>query len=121
MKYGYARVSTDDQNPALQLAALKAGRMQNRFKDEGSRERRPNVLLCSDGCRRPEARWFGICGLLTLDKMYHFVDTDRDDRPVGAGLKGFRKQELSTKCAPSAQATFRRRPSTTGIAIGAGS
>jgi len=23
MKYGYARVSTDDQNPALQLAALK--------------------------------------------------------------------------------------------------
>jgi hypothetical protein len=25
MKYGYARVSTDDQNPALQLAALKKG------------------------------------------------------------------------------------------------
>jgi DNA invertase Pin-like site-specific DNA recombinase len=23
MKYGYARVSTDDQTPALQLAALK--------------------------------------------------------------------------------------------------
>jgi Resolvase, N terminal domain len=23
MKYGYARVSTEDQNPALQLAALK--------------------------------------------------------------------------------------------------
>ena len=23
MKYGYARVSTDEQNPALQLAALK--------------------------------------------------------------------------------------------------
>jgi len=23
MKYGYARVSTDDQNPALQLAALE--------------------------------------------------------------------------------------------------
>ena len=32
MKYGYARVSTDDQNPALQLAALKAGRMQNRVQ-----------------------------------------------------------------------------------------
>lgn len=25
MKYGYARVWTDDQNPALQLAALKKG------------------------------------------------------------------------------------------------
>jgi DNA invertase Pin-like site-specific DNA recombinase len=23
MKYGYARVSTEDQNPALQIAALK--------------------------------------------------------------------------------------------------
>jgi len=32
MKYGYARVSTDDQNPALQLAAFGARRMQNRVQ-----------------------------------------------------------------------------------------
>ncbi|MGH9444347.1 MAG: hypothetical protein ACRD3O_01195 [Terriglobia bacterium] len=28
MKYAYARVSTDDQNPALQLAALKRAGIQ---------------------------------------------------------------------------------------------
>ena len=35
MKYGYARVSTDDQNPALQLAALKKAGCKTVFKDEG--------------------------------------------------------------------------------------
>src|ERR1700694_4424788 len=35
MKYGYARVSTDDQNPDLQLAALKKAGCQTVFKDEG--------------------------------------------------------------------------------------
>jgi len=35
MKYGYARVSTDDQNPALQLAALKKAGCKTLFKDEG--------------------------------------------------------------------------------------
>jgi DNA invertase Pin-like site-specific DNA recombinase len=35
MKYGYARVSTDDQPPALQLAALKKAGCKTVFKDEG--------------------------------------------------------------------------------------
>jgi DNA invertase Pin-like site-specific DNA recombinase len=35
MKYGYCRVSTDDQNPALQLAALKKAGCKTIFKDEG--------------------------------------------------------------------------------------
>jgi DNA invertase Pin-like site-specific DNA recombinase len=35
MKYGYARVSTDDQNPLLQLAALKRSGCKSVFKDEG--------------------------------------------------------------------------------------
>jgi len=35
MKYCYARVSTDDQNPALQLAALKSAGCQTVFKDDG--------------------------------------------------------------------------------------
>ncbi len=35
MKYGYARVSTEDQNPALQLVALQRAGCKTVFKDEG--------------------------------------------------------------------------------------
>jgi DNA invertase Pin-like site-specific DNA recombinase len=35
MKYGYAHVSTDDQNPAFQLAALKKAGCTTAFKDDG--------------------------------------------------------------------------------------
>ena len=35
MKYGYARVSTDDQSTALQLAALKRAGCKTLFKHEG--------------------------------------------------------------------------------------
>jgi len=48
-KFGYARVSTDDQTPALQLAALtKAGR-KTVFKDDGlsgATTKRPALLRC---------------------------------------------------------------------------
>ena len=37
MKYGYARVSTEDQNPAMQLAALKKAGCKTVFKDRGDR------------------------------------------------------------------------------------
>lgn len=49
MKYGYARVSTDDQPPAPQLAALKKARCKTLFKDEGSSgatTKRPALLRC---------------------------------------------------------------------------
>lgn len=49
MKYGYARVSTDDQNPALQLAALKKAGCQTVFRDEGlsgATTKRPALLRC---------------------------------------------------------------------------
>jgi DNA invertase Pin-like site-specific DNA recombinase len=49
MKYGCARVSTDDQNPALQLAALKKAGRQAVFKDEGASgatTKRPALLRC---------------------------------------------------------------------------
>ena len=35
MKYGYARVSIDDQDPALQLAALKKAGCRQTFTDHG--------------------------------------------------------------------------------------
>ena len=34
MKYGYARVSTDEQNTALQLAALQKAGMQDDLQPE---------------------------------------------------------------------------------------
>lgn len=49
MKYGYSRVSTDDQTPALQLAALKKAGCKTVFKDDGlsgATTRRPALLRC---------------------------------------------------------------------------
>ena len=49
MKYGYARVSTEDQNTALQLAALKKAGCKTVFKDEGisgATAQRPALLRC---------------------------------------------------------------------------
>ena len=49
MKYGYARVSTDDQSTALQLAALKRAGCKTLFKDEdksGATTKRPALLRC---------------------------------------------------------------------------
>jgi DNA invertase Pin-like site-specific DNA recombinase len=49
MKYGYARVSTDDQSPVLQLAALKRAGCKPIFKDEGlsgAMIKRPALARC---------------------------------------------------------------------------
>jgi DNA invertase Pin-like site-specific DNA recombinase len=49
MKYGYARVSTDDQSTALQLAALKRAGCRRVFKDEGlsgATMKRPALAGC---------------------------------------------------------------------------
>ena len=50
MKYGYAHVSKDGQNPAMQLAALEAARCHSRtFTDEGlsgAVAKRPALSRC---------------------------------------------------------------------------
>ena len=49
MKYGYARVSTDDQSPALQLTALKRAGCKTIFKDvglSGATTKRPDLTRC---------------------------------------------------------------------------
>ena len=54
LKYGYARVSTDDQNPALQLAALKKAGCKTVFKDEGlsgATTKRPALTRCLKALR----------------------------------------------------------------------
>ncbi len=49
MKYGYARVSTDDQTPAMQLAALRKAGCKTVFKDDGlsgATTERPALRRC---------------------------------------------------------------------------
>jgi len=49
LKYGYARVSTDDQTPALQLAPLKKAGCKKIFKDDGlsgATTKRPALQRC---------------------------------------------------------------------------
>jgi DNA invertase Pin-like site-specific DNA recombinase len=48
MKYGYARVSAEDQNPALQDAALKKAGCKTIFKDKvtGAHVNRPALTRC---------------------------------------------------------------------------
>ena len=49
MKYGYARVSTDDQNADLQLQALKKAGCKTVFTDDGisgATTKRPALLRC---------------------------------------------------------------------------
>ena len=57
MKYGYARVSTEDQNPALQLAALKRAGRRKTFKDEriGATSKRPALLRCLKALQNGDA------------------------------------------------------------------
>ncbi len=51
MKYGYARVSAEDQTSALQLAALKKAGCRTVFKDEGASAQRPALFRCLDTLR----------------------------------------------------------------------
>jgi DNA invertase Pin-like site-specific DNA recombinase len=49
VRYGYARVSTDDQNADMQLAALKSAGCKRIFTDDGlsgAKIKRPALLRC---------------------------------------------------------------------------
>jgi len=48
MKIGYCRVSTDEQNPDLQLTALKAAGCDRLFTDKtsGATAKRPQLVRC---------------------------------------------------------------------------
>ena len=54
MKYGYARVSTDDQSTTLQFAALNRAGCKTLFKDEGlsgATTKRPSLPRCLKAMR----------------------------------------------------------------------
>jgi DNA invertase Pin-like site-specific DNA recombinase len=58
MKYGYARISTDDQTTALQLAALKRSRCSHIFEDKGitgATAKRPALARCLKTLRASDA------------------------------------------------------------------
>ena len=54
MKYGYARVSTEDQNPAMQLTALKKAGCKTVFKDEVTGAHRATALPSPAACKALE-------------------------------------------------------------------
>jgi DNA invertase Pin-like site-specific DNA recombinase len=53
MKYGYARVSTDDQKTDLQIAALKKADCEYIYTDTatGASSKRPELTRCLDKLR----------------------------------------------------------------------
>ena len=61
MKYGYARVSTLDQNPALQIAALTKAKCAHIFKDKltGVNTKRPQLVTCLKTLRPAIRSWSG--------------------------------------------------------------
>jgi DNA invertase Pin-like site-specific DNA recombinase len=77
MKYGYARVSTDDQNTALQRAALQRAGCTTIFTDEGlsgATVKRPALTRCLKALRPGDTLivWKlnrlgrNLCDLITL-------------------------------------------------------
>lgn len=56
MKYGYARVSTDDQKPALQLDALKLGAWRHVDRVETGQVGPERARLAQHPARPTEAR-----------------------------------------------------------------
>src|ERR1039458_5335383 len=84
MKYGYARVSTDDQNPALQLAALKKDGCKTIFKDKGlsgATTKRPALLRCLKKLVRGDT--LTVWKLDRLGRSLRDLITMADDRRTG--------------------------------------
>jgi hypothetical protein len=94
MKYGYARVSTDDQNPALQHAALKKAGCQTVFKDEGSAGgfafgggNQSSQALIQNGLREPEPA-LNICIKQKPPKLFQLF-SDSPQAAATATVRAF--------------------------------
>ena len=85
MKYGYARVSTDEQNPALQLSALKKAGCRTVFKDEGisgATIKRPALRRCLDTLKAGDTLIVWKLDRLgrSLRDLIHMLDELRERR-----------------------------------------
>ena len=85
MKYGYARVSTEDQNPAMQISALQKTGCKTIFKDElsGATVTRPALLRCLKKLERGDTLIVWKLNRLgrSLRDLIHMLD-DRKQRGV---------------------------------------
>ncbi len=102
MKYGYARVSTDDQNPALQLAALKKAGCQTVFKDEGiggATMKRPALARCLDRLEAGDTLIVWKLDRLgrSLRDLIAMLGEDANHLPHGAPRRGFRVDRLGER------------------------
>jgi DNA invertase Pin-like site-specific DNA recombinase len=86
MKIGYARVSTTDQNPALQLAALKRERCKRIFIDKasGASRKRPQLDKCLKSLNAGDV--LIVWKLDRLGRSLHDLITLLDDLK-GQGIK----------------------------------
>jgi Enterobacteriaceae phage serine recombinase len=86
MKYGYARVSTDDQNPALQMDALKKAECTHIFQDKltGATVKRPALTKCLKNLRAGDTLIVWKLDRLgrSLGDLINMLD-DLRDRGVG--------------------------------------
>ncbi len=82
MKIGYCRVSTEEQNPDLQLAALKAAGCEKIFTDKasGATTKRPQLKKCLE--------LLGVDDVLTVWKMDRLGRSLRDLITMLDDLKG---------------------------------
>ena len=95
MKYGHARVSTGDQNAALQLAALKKAGCKTIFKDDGlsgATTKRPALLRCLKKLEHGDTLMVWKLG--RLGRSLRDLITMLDD-PKRRGVKFGRKAKLT--------------------------
>jgi predicted site-specific integrase-resolvase len=77
MKIGYARVSTDNQNPALQIAALKWAGCKRIFTDtaSGASRKRPQLDKCLKALKAGDVltvRWSVLSAATLKAKINHY-------------------------------------------------
>ena len=100
--FGYARVSTDDQNLALQLEALTSQGIPTSqiFKDKlsGARCDRPGLMKCLDSLKSGD-----VLVVWRLDRlgrsMRHLITIVEDLRDRGVGFRSLQEGAIDTTTA----------------------